>query len=51
MSIAPLRAEDGWVSLGRYRFPAGKAKVILSGKGVDQYQYLYADAVKWVKVR
>ena len=51
VEIAPLHAEDGWVSLGRYRFPAGKAKVILSGKGVDQYQYLYADAVKWVKVR
>ncbi len=46
-----LHAEDGWASLGTYRFLAGKAKVILSGKGVDQYQYLYADAVKWVKVK
>ena len=46
-----LHEEDGWASLGTYRFPAGKAKVILSGKGVDQYQYLYADAVKWVKVK
>ena len=32
-------------------FHAGKAKIILSGEGVDQYQYLLADAVKWVKVR
>ena len=46
-----LHAEDGWASLGRYRFPAGKARVTLRGKGVDRHQYLYADAVKWVKVK
>ncbi|WP_308572883.1 hypothetical protein [uncultured Sanguibacteroides sp.] len=45
-----LHAEDGWASLGRYRFPAGKARVTLRGKGVDRHQYLYADAVKWVRV-
>lgn len=45
-----LHAEDGWASLGTYRFPAGKARVTLCGKGVDRHQYLYADAVKWVKV-
>ena len=51
VEIAPLHAEDGWVSLGTYRFHAGKAKVTLSGKGADQYHFIYADAVKWVKVR
>ncbi len=51
VAIAPLRTKDGWVSLGTYRFHAGKAKVTLSGRGADPHQYLYADAVKWVKVR
>lgn len=41
----------GWISLGKYPFAAGLARVSLSDKGAYLGQTLYADAVKWVKCR
>lgn len=40
---------NGWVSLGKYYFPAGLAKVMLTDQGAYPEQCIYADAVKWVK--
>lgn len=51
IEISPLDVEQGWVSVGTYQFNLGTAKITLSGQGVDQYQYVIADAVKWVKVK
>ena len=42
--------EDGWISLGKYRFNSGTAKIRLEDKGVDPRQKLLADAVKWIKI-
>ena len=44
------RSGDGWVSLGKYRFPKGANKITLLDKGAYVGQYLYADAVKWKRV-
>lgn len=41
---------NGWVSVGKYYFPAGDAKVVLSDKGGFPGQYIFADAMKWVRV-
>ncbi|WP_294141317.1 hypothetical protein [uncultured Sanguibacteroides sp.] len=51
VEVALLEAEHGWVSLGTYQFHAGKTKITLSGQGANRYQYMYADAVKWVKIK
>lgn len=51
IEIYPMRESEGWVSLGDYYYEAGKAKITLVGKGVDEYQGLCADAVKWVRVQ
>lgn len=40
----------GWVLLGEYYYEAGKTKLTLIGKGTNEYQWLYADAVKWVEI-
>lgn len=40
---------SGWVSLGEFQFNAGSASIKLLDRGVDEYQYIYADAVKWVR--
>ena len=45
------RNGDGWVSLGKYRFPKGANKLTLIDKGAYVGQYLYADAVKWVRTK
>lgn len=46
--MSPRRSVE-WLSLGRFRFNAGEAKLELSDKGVKG-QRVFADAVKWVKV-
>ena len=51
VEIYPLRESEGWVSLGDYYYEVGKVKITLIGKGVDEYQGLCADAVKWVRVQ
>jgi|GEM_PF-1212841 len=45
------RSGDGWVSLGKYHFSKGKNKLTLLDKGAYVGQYLYADAVKWVRIK
>lgn len=40
---------NGWVSLGKYYFPVGLAKITLADQGAYPQQCIYADAVKWVK--
>lgn len=42
--------DNGWISIGKYRFNSGTAKIRLEDKGVDPRQKLLADAVKWVKI-
>ena len=42
---------NGWVSLGKYHFPAGTTKITLTDKGAYPEQNLYADAVKWIKIK
>lgn len=45
---------QGWISLGTYDFPAGKARVVLDDRGTDgdmNARAVVADAVKWVKVK
>ena len=39
-----------WLSLGRFRFNEGEAKLELLDKGVEG-QRVFADAVKWVRVK
>lgn len=39
-----------WLSLGSFRFNKGEAKLELSDKGVEG-QRVFADAVKWVRIR
>lgn len=51
IEIEPLQEDEGWVSLGDYYYEAGKTKITLIGKGVDEYQGLCADAVKWVRIQ
>lgn len=46
-----LDEDDGWVLLGEYYYEAGKTKLTLIGKGANEYQWLYADAVKWVEIK
>lgn len=46
--MSPRRSVE-WLSLGRFRFNAGEAKLELSDKGIEG-QRVFADAVKWVKV-
>ena len=45
------RSGNGWVSLGKYDFPRGVAKMTLLEKGAYPEQEIYADAVKWVRVK
>jgi len=49
VAIEMDRSGNGWVSLGKFRFPKGTAKLTLLDKGTYTGQYLYADAVKWVQ--
>ena len=42
--------QRGWVSIGRYACTAGNNRVYLTDKGRDK-QWIYADAVKWMRVR
>jgi len=46
----PAASDYGWLSLGSFDFPAGPACVVLHDKGVAG-QIIWADAVKWVKVK
>lgn len=39
----------GWVSIGKFNFSGGKAKVILDDRGPSSKHFIVADAVKWVK--
>jgi hypothetical protein len=39
----------GWISLGRFRLPAGECSVTLDDRG-EKGQVIIADAVKWVRV-
>lgn len=41
---------SGWISLGKYTCPAGKAKITLLDTGAYPDQLIFADAVKWVKL-
>ena len=42
----------GWVSLGKFDFPVGKAQVILDDRGGEiKKQLIIADAVKLVRVK
>jgi hypothetical protein len=43
----PVRERSGWVSLGRFFFNKGEAKVELSDQ--SDFVYVVADAVKWIK--
>ncbi len=43
--------QPGWISLGKYDFRIGMTQIKLSDKGSDSYQKVFADAVKWVKVK
>lgn len=49
MTLEVLHLGNGWVSLGKYHFTAGHTSLILTDEGADQYQKIFADAVKWVK--
>lgn len=49
MTLEVLHLGNGWVSLGKYNFTAGHTSLVLSDEGADQYQKIFADAVKWVK--
>ncbi|MCR9012059.1 hypothetical protein [Gabonibacter chumensis] len=51
VEVALSDVKHGWVSLGIYQFHSGKARIILSGQGTTLHQLMYADAVKWVKVK
>ena len=46
----PPREEFGWLSLGKFHLPEGPTTVVLHDKGI-QKQLIWADAVKWVKVK
>lgn len=37
----------GWLSLGEFDLSAGENQIVLSDKGVEEEQVIYADAVKW----
>ena len=40
-------ADEGWVSIGTFDFPAGANTITLSDKTTNPDQIIYADAVKW----
>lgn len=42
---------DGWISLGKYNFSKGTAKVMLTDRGAYPEQNLYVDAIKWVRIK
>lgn len=44
-----LTSEDKWLLLGTFTFKAGECTIRLIDKGKDG-QFIYADAVKWVKL-
>ena len=48
VSIETNENTQDWVSLGSFHFSPGEAKVILSDKGSNPNQVIYADAVRWV---
>jgi len=39
-----------WISVGQYDMKVGSVKLILHDDGVEEGKWLYADAVKWVRV-
>lgn len=43
-----MQEETGWFSLGEFNLSAGENRVVLSDRGADKEQVIYADAVKWV---
>lgn len=49
ITLETEEAGYGWISLGKFPFPAGKTKVTLLDIGSGPYQAIIADAVKWVK--
>lgn len=51
VSLETTNYDGGWVSLGKYTFPAGPTKITLTDLGTDPGQNLYADAVKWIRVK
>lgn len=44
-----MQEETGWFSLGEFNLSAGENRVVLSDRGADKEQVIYADAVKWVR--
>ena len=51
ITIETLQAGFGWVSLGKFPFAAGEAKIKLLDLGSSPYQAIIGDAVKWKRVK